>query len=351
MSDNTEATRLLGIDACRGAAVTAVLLFLATRQLNWAFGVPFLLRAFQFGHAGADVFFVISGFIVLYVHYEHIGTPARLIGFVWRRLTRLMPTYWAALGITAMQNKLAGHSFPSPRSLVWSASLLAPKSELLLGIAWTLRYQAVFYAMFCMLILSRTAGVLLLALWLVGIVMSMLAGSVIAGVPDLVFGSYNLQFFFGMAAAYVMRSHRVPAPMTVLTIGIVLFAIAAIAEDIGMLDGYADPARLAYGLPAALIVLGLAEAGRRSQVIVPPQLIVLGKASYSIYLFQLVFIGIVSQLMLVSGLHRWMPELFTFPLMVATAMAGGILVSRWFEFPLMRLLRGQELRVAPRAVV
>ena len=82
MSDNTEATRLLGIDACRGAAVTAVLLFLATRQLNWAFGVPFLLRAFQFGHAGADVFFVISGFVVLYVHYEHIGTPARLIGFV-----------------------------------------------------------------------------------------------------------------------------------------------------------------------------------------------------------------------------------------------------------------------------
>ena len=101
-----------------------------------------------------------------------------------------------------------------------------------------------------------------------------------------------------------------------------------------MLDGYADPARLAYGLPAALIVLGLAEAGRRSQVIVPPQLIVLGNASYSIYLFQLVFIGIVSQLMLVSGLHRWMPELFTFPLMVATAMAGGISADQLAELEL-----------------
>jgi hypothetical protein len=88
------------------------------------------------------------------------------------------------------------------RSLAWSASLLASKGELLLGSAWTPRYQAVFYAMFCVLILSRTAGVLLLALWLVGIVMSMLAGSVIAGVPDLFFGSYNMQFFFGMVGVY-----------------------------------------------------------------------------------------------------------------------------------------------------
>ncbi|HEY2616557.1 MAG TPA: hypothetical protein VGI78_04395 [Acetobacteraceae bacterium] len=46
MAGDTEAARLAGIDACRGAAVTAVVLFLATRQLNWAFGVPFLLSAF-----------------------------------------------------------------------------------------------------------------------------------------------------------------------------------------------------------------------------------------------------------------------------------------------------------------
>ncbi|HEY2616558.1 MAG TPA: hypothetical protein VGI78_04400 [Acetobacteraceae bacterium] len=80
---------------------------------------------------------MISGFIILYVHYEHIGTPLR--------------------------------PDASHRSLAWSASLLASKGELLLGIAWTLRYQAVFYAMFCVLILSRAAGVLLLALWLIGI--------------------------------------------------------------------------------------------------------------------------------------------------------------------------------------
>jgi hypothetical protein len=65
----------------------------------------------------------------------------------------------------------------------------------------------------------------------------------------------------------------------------------------------------------------------------------------------LVFIGVVSKFTLASGLHRWTPELFTFAIMLATAMAGGILVSRWMEYPLMRLLRGQGSRVAPRAVV
>ena len=59
-------------------AATAVVFYHAARHLNKIYGVPALMCVFQFGHAGVDLFFVISGFIILFVHYDDIGRPERL---------------------------------------------------------------------------------------------------------------------------------------------------------------------------------------------------------------------------------------------------------------------------------
>jgi len=49
----------------------------------------------QFGHAGVDFFFVLSGFIIFFVHGKDIGKPSRLPHYVWRRFIRIYPVYWA----------------------------------------------------------------------------------------------------------------------------------------------------------------------------------------------------------------------------------------------------------------
>ena len=59
-----------------------------------------LMSIFQFGHAGVDLFFVISGFIILFVHYDDIGRPERVGRYLGRRLSRIMPAYWVALTFT-----------------------------------------------------------------------------------------------------------------------------------------------------------------------------------------------------------------------------------------------------------
>jgi exopolysaccharide production protein ExoZ len=71
------AAKLDGIEAGRGLAASAEVLYHTARHRDKIYGMPTLMSAFQFGHAGVDLFFVTSGFIILYVHYRDVGTPRR----------------------------------------------------------------------------------------------------------------------------------------------------------------------------------------------------------------------------------------------------------------------------------
>ena len=342
------AAKLDGIEAGRGLAASAVVLYHTARHLDKIYGMPTLMSAFRFGHAGVDLFFVISGLIILYVHYRDVGAPRRLGHYVGRRFTRVMPTYWVALAITVLLAIEGGHALPSVADIAWSVSLLPSNRGLLLDIAWTLRFELVFYAVFCALILNRTAGIAVMALWLSLIVAVFIGGYSIPGVPGSLYGAFNLQFFLGMGAAYLLHNYDIPAPKMLLAVGIAAFALVAGAENVGVLDGYTNAARLYYGLPAAAIVLGVALAGRTNALPIPSWLRVLGSASYSIYLFQFVFIGITWKLWLAAGLDRAVPSGLAFVPLAAAGIGGGILMSRWVEHPLIRMVRGGGLRIRPR---
>ncbi len=159
--------KMLGIEASRGIAASAVVLYHSARHLDHIYGVPILMASLQFGHAGVDLFFVISGFIILYVHYFDIDQPSRISHYASRRFTRLMPTYWVALALTAAMSILAHGSLPSIAQSFWSVTLLPSAQPLILGIAWTLRHEVTFYLIFCILLLNRTIGLFAFAIWFV----------------------------------------------------------------------------------------------------------------------------------------------------------------------------------------
>jgi exopolysaccharide production protein ExoZ len=335
--------RLSGIEAGRGLAAAAVVLYHAARHLDKTRGTPWLMHLFQFGHAGVDFFFVISGFIILFVHHADIGRPARLGTYVRRRVTRLVPAYWVALAVTIALAMLGVHHFPPAWEVIRSALLLPSDREPLLGIAWTLQHEVVFYALFCVLILHRAAGIAVFALWGLLIVLAAAGGHAPGGLPAPIAGLYNGEFFLGMAAAMILLKSPVLRPWLLLAAGGALFAGAAVAEGAGALNGQSDMARLCYGLPSILLVIGagaLTGAGRRAA---PDWLVALGGATYSVYLFQFVFIGLFWKLLLTAGLAYTLPAALCFALLAAAAIGGGMVVSWRVEFPLMdrtrRLLR------------
>lgn len=342
MSSGASSHKLVTIEVGRGIAASMVVLYHVARHLDKVFGAPLLMGIFQFGHAGVDFFFVLSGFIILFVHYDDVDDADRIVRYIERRSTRLLPTYWIALAAAVAMAFAGHHGAPSVADLVWSASLLPSNHRLVLDVAWTLRFEVLFYLLFGILILKRTAGLALLAVWLSVILLALVTSFHPSWMPGEFYGAYALEFFFGMVAAYLLRNHNIPHSRLVLAMGILLFGIAALLEDIRFLDGYSNIARLAYGIPAVIIVLGLVETERQSFLRVPSVLRKLGSASYSIYLFQFIFIGTIWQALLVTGLYQRIPLAAEFFVLVLPAIIGGIVVSRYIEYPLMRLLRSRS---------
>ncbi len=322
--------RLAGLEAARGGAATLVVLYHTARHVDHAVGLPLARRLLQFGHCGVDIFFVLSGFIILFVHTDDIGRPARLRHYALRRLTRVFPAYWVALVLTVLM-AVPGHGWPGPGALIGSALLLPGVSAPLLGIAWTLQYELVFYVVFGVAILSRRAGAVLFALWAAA-ALAAAARLWVSPLPPLA-STYDIAFFLGLAAAVWVRRGG-PVPGWVLPLGLALLAMAAAAEDGGFLDGYAPPARLAYGLPAMLMVAALARGQGRM-----PFLGALGAASYAVYLFQFCFIGVAWQALLRLGADRPGLALVDFLVLALCAVGGGIAMSRLVEYPLMRGIR------------
>ena len=138
--------RLPWIDACRGIAATAVVLYHTARHFDKNYALPALKGVFQFGHAGVDLFFVLSGFIILFVHFDDIGRPQRIQRYVERRLTRVLPAYWVAVAITIGLSLAGGHSI-ALSDMAWSIMPLPPS------------FPAPAAALSCQAIASRSQAV------------------------------------------------------------------------------------------------------------------------------------------------------------------------------------------------
>ncbi len=329
--------KLSGIEALRGLAAVAVVAYHASRHVDKAFGAPGLAALLGPGQAGVDVFFTLSGFIILHVHGKDIGRPARLAHYLGRRFTRLFPLYWLALAATVVMGSAASRSLPEFGRLVFSVFLLPSHQEPLLGVAWTLQFEVLFYAAFALLIVSRALGSAVLAAWFVCIACHV-SGVNLAVLPPQITGAYGLEFFVGMLSAHCLASVRIRRPGILASAGLVcLFAALVIVAHLSDTSGVS--ARLLYSIPAAMLILGLASLNQAGICFAPAWASRIGSASYAIYLFQFVFIGLVWQAIRRSGLDHRMTVTALFLILAVCAVGGGVLASWWIEKPLLKRLR------------
>ncbi len=334
--DTSPHRRLLGIEALRGVAAVSVVASHVVRHLGKAGWAPGPLTVFQAGRAGVDLFFVISGFIILHVHRRDIGRPDRLDHYLLRRFQRVFPLYWLALALTVVMGLSGAHGLPSIGTLAWSSALLPTMKEPVLGIAWTLQFEIVFYGAFATLVASRSGGIALFAAGLAFIVPTM-AGLGLFGSPSPLCAAFAGEFFIGMAASTLLDRGPVGRPWTLALLGSALMAGSYALDTAGLLTGVA--ARLAYAVPAGLLVLGLSAAERAGGLSPPGWLRSLGSASYAIYLFQFVFIGAAWKIVSATRLVEGLPTVALFGLLLCSAVIGGLSVSRLVERPLLRAMR------------
>lgn len=343
--------KLYGVEAGRGIAALLVVLVHASFMLAGPkyFGRHPFAGLFEFGRAGVDFFFVLSGFIIYYVHYQDIGQPDTLLSYYWKRFIRIYPSYWivtAIWGLILIYSPTADRSEQQWGTIVTTASLLPLPAAPILGVAWTLKHEMLFYTLFGLLIIDRRIGVVALTVWGLCIAWNV-SLTCATGTPyfsglagDLFFRVFNFEFFFGMLVGHLVRSHRGWHPAALLILGIVLFLLTGLMESWGPeLPNEWPPRHFGYALGAALAIYGLACTERSAQLRVPSFLRVLGTASYSIYLVHAIVIMILQQLLLRTRHFIPFQLEVTFLFYVAVAVAAGVVFSSWIEQPLLRRMR------------
>ena len=165
------------------------------------------------------------------------------------------------------------------------------------------------------------------------------AGHRLSPIVGVLSAPFSVEFFLGIAAAYLLFMRTIPRSDLILILGVIAFAIAAATEVAEALNGYRAMARLAYGLPSMAIVLGLVELERSGRLRVPRPLAVIGRASYAVYLVHLIVIGVAFKVL--SGIlsptagSAWLWWIA----LAALAVFVGVLASRWLEQPSIRFFR------------
>ncbi|RWO97369.1 MAG: acyltransferase [Mesorhizobium sp.] len=92
-STPTSRPALTSVQISRGIAALAIVLFHLSGAIAAPkyFGQPLFSYYFQAGSAGVNFFFVLSGFIITYVHFSDIGKPSRLYLYILKRCSRIYP--------------------------------------------------------------------------------------------------------------------------------------------------------------------------------------------------------------------------------------------------------------------
>jgi exopolysaccharide production protein ExoZ len=345
------AGKLRGVEAGRGLAALLVACVHSTLMLSGpAYGgrLP-LFGLFRFGHAGVDFFFVLSGFIIYYIHHREIGQRRFLPAYLYKRFVRIYPAYWIVMlffSLVLLYSPTKDPLDDDLKNMISSILLLPSLRGPVLGPAWTLRHELLFYALFAVLFFGRMPGRILLAGWAACITVNM-AWIWISGDPlfggiagDLVFRIFNIEFFFGMAVARLALDRRWRQPRILLLAGVVLFLANGLFESYGpTLPIEYPPRHLIYALGAAMTLYGLVGAEMVGTLRVPAPLIRLGGASYSLYLIHVIVLMFYQQLLLrVKHFVPLQPEIIFF-IALGLCIVISVAFSERIEQPLLRRLR------------
>lgn len=344
---------LKNVQALRGLAALLVV-FVHLEVLAKLAGLP--AGATVFGNSGVDIFFVISGLIMVVTTSGRNQTP---LGFLRNRITRIVPLYWAVtfavFGIALIAPRLLQSTTADPVGLAKSLAFIPyarPDGQLhpVVFVGWTLNYEMAFYVIFALglMLPSRRAG---LALSISVLVAAAVAGQALQP-RDPVGYFYTapmiLEFGAGMVLGALFVNDRLPKGRAWRWPSVALGAVALAVMLAGPLLWPALDRALMFGVPAVVLVTCGLVAERAGLVASQGWVQLLGAASYSIYLTHFFCTQVVSKagekLAFLGPAAMWALAPVAFGLVAIV----GVLVHRRVELPLTELARKIVAPLGPR---
>ncbi len=268
--------RFDSVQALRGIAAFSVILHHISLINNGAFGV--------------DIFFCISGFIMMYV------TELSVDHFISKRLVRIVPLYYAItfatyIGILVLPG-LFEQTTANPMYLI-KALLFIPYSisdmiQPLVRVGWTLNYEMFFYVvLWVAMFINRKRRAVIASAMLICLV---IAGKLFDISNDIwVFwtDSILIEFIFGMLSYEILRrgvaeyaANSKIKRFLLLGVAVLCYVFMWIVRQNSMFESV--DRCIVYGIPAFVLFVAAFIAGYKLNI--PKPLVFLGDISYSVYL-------------------------------------------------------------------
>jgi exopolysaccharide production protein ExoZ len=310
---------LSGLQYARGIAALLVVLFHSGPYLpsQWVLFT---------GHRGVDIFFVISGFIMSMVVRRE---SADRLDFLARRIIRIVPLYWIILLWVNRGSLRSGQGWDKVLLDMFFIPYATEGSPFIAPTfhpGWTLNYEMFFYVVLalCMGLRHRSAVVCAL---LIGL--SLCGAAVRPSVAAMEFYTTHYLSLFALGMLLEPLRLRLPSvPPTVAAAGIAVCVLLVL----GLPDSRWTP--LTVGLPAGATVLLCASLKEGLSLRLP---LLLGNASYSIYLFHQQGMGLTGAALRNLGLldAGAAPAVISGLTVVAGGIAWGVVVYVLLEKPML----------------
>jgi len=327
------------------AALMVVVVHAYAVEATYLPGRPWTTPYHVLGTYGVDLFFAISGVVMLVSTATWFGERSAPRRFLLRRATRIYPPYWIVTALVlvaylAVPSATGEHRSARPDVLASFLALPQP-GEPLLVVGWTLTYELAFYAVFAFALRFRRGALpAVTAAWLIATIA--VGAFAPHGSPWVrVLGSwFNLEFAFGMMVGALVLRDAFVAPRTLTAVALASIVAVCVATAYSGRE-FLEVAwwrPFAVGIPMALLVyavLGLERHG----VLAPSWLRAQGDASYALYLWHVPVIGAIGLALHRVHVHGAPARAAIVFGGYALAIAFSFVAYRWIERPLLALAR------------
>ena len=288
---------------------------------------PLLSELLVNGASGVDLFFVISGFIMVWVAGDNVQGARSAGRFLFSRATRIYPLWWLFAGAMAIYFwatyglpwdavNLDKYQIDGTTHLLKSFALMPQEVFPLLGVGWTLVHEMYFYLGFALLLfLSPGWRITGLAIWGGAVIVGSVIGlsDKFAGTwLELAFFPMTFEFIMGAFVAITIKAGWSKYGWLTATLGAISFVVVFVLFDFktgGILFSrftFTDAnafmlgwgRTLFFGIPAAFLLHGLVslELTKGWGKYIPRPLVWVGDWSYALYLCHVLVLSAVARL-------------------------------------------------------
>lgn len=291
VSKPRESVRFYEIDGLRFIAALVVVIYHYTFRghgdgLN-PLAYPELLTAIsRYGYLGVDLFFVISGFVILMTAQN--GDPVR---FVISRVVRIYPAFWVSVTITAAVIAVYGYPLFEVDLGAWLLNLPLIGGflgvEFVDGVYWSLLVELKFYFLVFVVLMFGSIHRMewMLGGWILIVTLLMTVGG--PGFLHFFFFPDWAHYFIAGAAFYIIRMQGFTWYRGLLVLwSYGLSVVASIEMSAELSTKFGEP----FSIPATVLIISsfyaffLAVSFKLTSRINRPELVTIGALTYPLYL-------------------------------------------------------------------